>query len=319
MRQETFRTRAKARWSATETMIGMLDRKKKKDTEQFPFLYRQLCHDLAIARDRHFDVSLVDHLNRMAIRGHQHLYRPKRFSLEKAATFVKIHLPNAVRKELGPVIIALALLFGSMASIAFIVHKYPVLIYSIVPAEQVRRIETMYDPDSERFLRPIEHESRFAMFGFYILNNISISFRVFAGGILVGVGSIFVLLFNGVFLGAITGHLIRLGYGSTFFTFVSSHSALELVAIALSGVSGLRLGWSLIAPGRMTRGESLRHAARSAVPLLYGSVIMLTLAALIEAFWSPLPLPIVVKYGFGIAWWLVLFCYFFLSGRKHAI
>ena len=319
MRQETFRSGAESRCLEIEQAITALDRGKKAATESFPALYRQLCHDLAVARDRQFDASLVNRLNRLAIRGHQHLYRTRTFSLQRAAVFFRSRLPNAVRREWTMVLLSVLLLLGSMSLFALLVYRDPALTYSVVSVEQVRRVEAMYNPASDRFLNPTEQDSRAGMFGFYIMNNISISFRVFAGGILFGIGSIVVLLYNGLYLGAVAGHLVRIGYGASFFGFVSGHSALELLAIALSGVSGLKLGWSLIAPGRCTRLESVRRTARHALPLLYGSMIMLTLAAVIEAFWSWMVLPAVIEYGFAGAWWLASIAYFAFAGRKHAV
>ncbi len=315
MRQETFRARCQARWQETETLVEELDRGRREAAGRFPELYRQLCHDLAIARDRSFDAPLVERLNQLALRGHQHLYRGKRFSLLQASTFFRQALPRALRAEGAAVALAMVLLLGTMLLTALLIQSHPTLVYSVMSGQQVRQLEAMYDPGSEHFLKPMAEGSRFAMFGFYILNNLSIAFRVFAGGMLFGIGSIFLLLYNGVHLGAAAGHLVRIGYGGTFFGFVASHSALELTAIVLSGVCGLRLGWSLIAPGRLRRGESLRRTARRVLPLLYGAAVMLSLAALTEAFWSPLPLPAAAKYAFSLSWWAGLSCYFLLSGR----
>ena len=81
-----------------------------------------------------------------------------------------------------------------------------------------------------------------AMFGVYIWNNIGIDFQIFASGLVLGVGSVFTLLFNGVQGGAVMGHLTNLGFVSTFYGFVSGHSSFELMGAALSGAAGLRLG-----------------------------------------------------------------------------
>ena len=86
---------------------------------------------------------------------------------------------------------------------------------------------------------------------------------------LFGVGTIFYLLFNGVFLGAVAGHLTGLGYIETFWGFVSGHSSFELTAIMLSGAAGLRIGMALIAPGNRTRRRAplcsdRRHTTRGA-------------------------------------------------------
>ncbi|WP_428496433.1 stage II sporulation protein M [Pseudomonas chlororaphis] len=67
------------------------------------------------------------------------------------------------------------------------------------------------------------------------------------------------------------GHLTQIGYGATFWSFVVGHSAFELSAIALAGAAGLKMGWALIAPGRLPRGEALLLAARTSVQLICGA------------------------------------------------
>jgi uncharacterized membrane protein SpoIIM required for sporulation len=156
------------------------------------------------------------------------------------------------------------------------------------------------------------------MFGYYIYNNISIAFRNFAGGVVAGIGSLIVLFVNAVFLGAAAAHIINVGYGSTFFPFVAGHSGFELTALVLSAFGGLYLGYHLFITRGLTRAVSLKRAGEAALPIIGGSILLLVLAAAIEAFWSShheLPAPL--KYWAGAAGWVLLFLYFVLSGRKH--
>jgi uncharacterized membrane protein SpoIIM required for sporulation len=88
------------------------------------------------------------------------------------------------------------------------------------------------------------------MFGFYIWNNISIGFRVFASGMLVGLGPILSLGREGIRAGAVASHLQAVGHGDPFWRFVCGHAAFELTAIVIAGGAGLRLGLNLIAPGQ---------------------------------------------------------------------
>ena len=157
--------------------------------------------------------------------------------------------------------------------------------------------------------------SRLGMFGFYIYNNASIGLRCAATGILFGIGTVFVLSFNGVVLSAIFTHLVLVGYSETLFSFVAGHSALELTAIAISGAAGLGLGKAMLAPGSMARSMAIRRARKTAVTLVFGAMIMFFLAAFIEAFWSSMRLPPTLKYGVGIGFWILVVGYFVLAGR----
>jgi len=154
------------------------------------------------------------------------------------------------------------------------------------------------------------------MFGFYILNNISIGFQCFAGGLFAGVGSALFLFYNGLYGGAAAGYLTNIGLAGNFYSFVVTHSAFELTAICLSGAAGLRLGHAVVVPGRRSRRDALRHAAAQAVVLVYAVFALLLIAAAIEAFWSSARwIPPQVKYGVGAAAWTLVVAYFVLQGR----
>jgi uncharacterized membrane protein SpoIIM required for sporulation len=174
----------------------------------------------------------------------------------------------------------------------------------------------MYNPASDYFLVPRDVGSDADMFGYYIYNNISIAFRIFAGGILAGVGSLLLLCVNAVFLGTAAGHIINNGFGGTFFPFIVAHSSFELTAILLSAQGGLILGYRLFVTGGLGRAASLRRAGRDALPLITGSALLLVIAAAVEAFWSSrhtLPLPL--RLGAGAACWVLLSAYFLFAGR----
>jgi uncharacterized membrane protein SpoIIM required for sporulation len=158
------------------------------------------------------------------------------------------------------------------------------------------------------------------MFGYYVMHNIGIAFQTFAAGLVFGLGSVFFLIFNGLIIGAVSGHLTEIGYGQTFWSFVIGHGAFELTAIALAGAAGLQLGWALIAPGQLTRGESLRLAARKSVQMLCGVMIFLLIAAFIEAYWSSTTVITPwVKYLVGAVLWLLVGTYLGFAGRnRHA-
>ena len=155
------------------------------------------------------------------------------------------------------------------------------------------------------------------MFGFYVYNNTGIGFRTFAGGILAGLGTLFFLVFNGLVIGSIAGYLTELGYGETFWGFVIGHGAFELLAIVISGMAGLLLGKAIIAPGNRRRIEALRQNAGEAVILISGAAGMFFIAALLEAFWSPLAIPAAIKFAVGALLWLLASLYLFYTGRNR--
>jgi uncharacterized membrane protein SpoIIM required for sporulation len=179
----------------------------------------------------------------------------------------------------------------------------------------------MYDPENPKIGREEERAGSTStkMFGYYISNNIGIGFRIFASGILFGIGTVFFLFYNGIFMGAVAGHLTRLQYGETFWSFVSGHSAFELTAIVISGMAGLMLAHAVFSPGNYRRSHALQRVGREAITLVIGAGLMLTLAAFVEAYWSPTSLVSnQVKYVVGGCLWLLVVSYFSLAGRAAA-
>src|SRR6185436_4182245 len=139
------------------------------------------------------------------------------------------------------------------------------------------------------------------------------------GGLFAGLGSLFFLVYNGAFTGALAGYLTERGMAPTFYSFVATHSAFELTAIVLSGAAGLRIGHALLAPGRLTRRQALVQATQESAVLLYGIVALLLVAAAVEAFWSSARwLAPSIKYGVAVVCWAAVFAYFILQGRRAA-
>ncbi|MEM6730509.1 MAG: stage II sporulation protein M [Myxococcota bacterium] len=320
MNQSRFVQKASARWDAFELLLRRLENKEAvgiKEMSAFPVEYRSICRDLSLARARRFDLALVERLNDLALRGHQLVYRPSGGLFARFIEFIRGGFPRAIRAEFGLVVLAHFLFYGGALAVFGLIAMEPEYAYSVLDPSTAANLEMMYDPASEHHLKPREADSDFQMFGFYIRNNVGIGFRTFAGGIFAGVGSLFLLILNGIFLGAVFGHLYQVGFLETLLTFVVGHGSLELTAITFCSAAGLRLGWSWIAPGNYTRLDGLRIGARRALPVLYGATLMLFLAAIVEAFWSSsVLLPKEVKWSVGGIGWALVLAYFTLGGRR---
>ena len=109
------------------------------------------------------------------------------------------------------------------------------------------------------------------------------------------------------------------GHGDNFFSFAISHGSFELTAIAISGAAGLLLGWGMVHPGELSRRESLRVHGLDAIKLASGAGFMLAIAALIEAYFSPMAIPHSVKYVVGTGLWMLVFVYLVFGGREEHV
>lgn len=323
MKQQRFEQAHQREWQDFATQLDALERGKSgAEHRRFGAAYRRLCQHLALAEARGYSGHLVERLGQLALRGHQQLYRHREHLGARSIGFLLAGFPRLVREEWRFVLTAGLLFFGSLLGMGLLVYFFPELIYSLVSPERVAQMEAMYDPDASRLGRFGERGSGidWLMFGYYVMNNVGIAFQTFASGLLLGLGSLFFLLYNGLTIGAIAGHLIRIGYQDNFLSFIVGHGAFELTAIVLSGAAGLELGWALLAPGRLRRDEALRRAAARSVRLIAGVLAMLLIAAFIEAYWSSMTfVGAPLKYLVGALLWLLVAAYFLLAGRdRHA-
>lgn len=322
MNREPFIRAHEATWAALETLLSRLGSRSPRTVRgeararaaSLPALYRQVCHHLALARARQYGSDLEQRLHDLAHSAHQQLYRRTQTGRGRFFELIAAVFPRRVRAEGRLVWLCAALFFGPLFAMASAVALSPDLVYSVLAPEQVADLELMYAPNPDAEERASSSDLK--MFGVYVSNNIGIAFRTFAIGIFFGVGAVFILVYNGVVIGAVFGHLFNVGYQHNLLPFVAGHSSFELLAIVLAGTAGMRLGLALLAPGRASRGAALLAAARAQMPVIYGFTLMLLVAAFIEAFWSSsVTIPPPVRYTVGIAGWLGVLAYFFLMGR----
>ncbi len=324
MNQERFEAAHQSAWTALEDWLDHPARNARGDPESafdLPWALREVSRHLALARARGYGPALLARLERLTWRAHQALYASTPPRWRRVVQFIGRDFPALVRQEWRLVALACLLLYGSFGAMVLAVHLDPELVHSVVDRETLADLEHMYDPaNGARLGRERDAASDIQMFGFYVRNNTSIGFQTFAGGLLLGLGTVAALLFNGVFLGTVAGHLTRSGYAEPFWAFVTGHSAPELTAIALSTAAGFKLAAALLRPGRKRRIHALRDNAAVGVRLVYGAAGLFLIAAYIEAFWSSIAsVPAAWKFLVGGSIWLLLIAYFALAGRSaHA-
>lgn len=317
MKQNSFEKSQKKIWVK---ISKILDRASKKQIykEEFPELYRKLCRDLAVARARNYSATLINKLEDLVQKGHEHLYGRKGRQRFRIINYFAREFPALIRKEWKLVMLSHVFFYGPLLLLLVLIQFYPHITYMVLPETTVSQMEMMYDPASDHFKEQREAGDDIMMLGHYIRNNVGIDFQCFAGGILAGVGSIFFMVFNGIMIGAVAGHLTQIGYSETFWSFVCGHSALELTAAVFAGACGMKMGFALINPGQYTRFESLKRSAAVGMKILYGTAFMTFSAAFVEAFWSSsASIPNSTKYVFGITFWIVLLVYFLFAGRGY--
>ena len=306
-------------WAELEAVIRTAETRRKFDGARLATLYRRVCEHLALAQARAYPIHLTQRLEGLTQSAHRLIYRRHDYGLARFARLALVDFPEAVRAHRFYLLVSALMFVLPLLMAGWAAWRDPGFILHLLDASSVQQFDSMYGDGAESLGRTRSAGDDWQMFGFYIMNNIGIGFRCFAAGIFAGVGSAAVVVFNGVQIGAVGGYLIAAGHAQNFLSFVVTHSAFELTAIVLAGAAGLRLGFSWVAPGRHTRLEALRLAARHAVVIVYGVVGLLLIAAAIEAFWSSARwIAPAVKYGVGGACWLLVLAYLGWQGRPRA-
>ena len=318
--QDAFVARRRADWDALAALLAHgrgWHRLSSATISRAAGLYRSVAADLMRAQAAGYGPDLIALLDGLAARAHAALYSAPPYRLGAIGDLLRRDFPRTVRRYWRFMVFA-AVLFALPGVVGFAgARRSRAFALGVLPEEAAEQMEQGY-------ARPVE-EGRTAgsnafMAGFYVHNNVGIAFRCFATGILFGLGSVFFLVYNGLTIGTVAGLVSASGHGGNLLTFVSGHGAFELTAIVISGGAGMVTGYALVSTGGLTRFASLRRHARDIAQLVLGAAVMLLVAASLEGFWSPSPIPATVKLVVAACLWAAVMLYLVLAGRggSHA-
>jgi len=149
-------------------------------------------------------------------------------------------------------------------------------------------------------------------------NNLSVAFTTFALGITAGIGTIWMMVVNGLLIGVIGAATWKAGMALQLWSFVAPHGVLELPAIFIAAGAGLEIARGMLFPGLLPRRESLAQAGGRGARLLLGTIPLLVIAGVIEGFYSPSHSPVALKFLLAGVLFAALLTYLFLIGRREA-
>lgn len=272
-------------------------------------LYRLATTDLAVARREFGDDRVTRLLNEIVARAYGYIYRETPAPFSRLRRFYFHDLPREYRSAWPFLATAAALLFVPwlVAMIAIIVS--PDTAALMVPPgllDEIKNGQTWF---------ALPNEERPVLASFVMTNNMEVSFLALGGGIFAGLGTIYVLVSNGLSLGAISGALIAYHLTAQLLGFIGPHGFLELSVVVIAGACGLMLGQAVIWPGLRPLGQVVSAAAGRAVHLLLGFLPVLAVAGLLEGLVSPADFAWPLKVAIGLVTAVCLYGYLFVAGR----
>lgn len=315
MNEQQFIKTNSQTWKQLENYSARIEKKGLKiltsgEVRDFLKLFRVASHHLAYARTHYPDSSTASYLNVLISRSHDQVYAVKRVSPRNILGYFTREFPNHVVCCKGFMLGAFALfMFGFLLSLLLVFHKESNAAF-FLPQSLIDSAGHSHGASSSSgWNDPL-------MSSTIMVNNITIALKAFVFGITLGIGTLYVLLMNGMLLGALTALMYRHGNPFSYWSLILPHGIFELTAIFISGGAGLIIAGSLLLPGEYSRRDSIILGSKKAVQLVPGIAAMLVAAGIIEGFFTPLQISPGIKLIFAGVCSFVLVLYFGLPGIK---
>lgn len=285
-----------------------LTRLSGEEISELVTTYLVVTADLSEVQTRYRDRELSAYLSRVLALASSALYSSKPRTVGGFLRVFGARYRVAVRDTMPFILIAALALFGTLALAYFWVIASPEAQNGVIPP-QAR--EAMEQAGAER--DPELDSMGPSVSAFIFFNNARVAFLSFAAGITLGAGTLVLLVYNGLLVGALGGGYAALGQAGPFWALILPHGLLELTAICIGAGSGLRIGWAIISPGERFRSRALAEESAEAVIAVVGVIPAFLVAALIEGLVTGTSVPVAVQIGLGVAAELVYLA--FLVGR----
>ncbi len=278
MKESKFIEQNKEKWEKLERMLNA----QNNDPNALSDLFIQLTDDLSYSRTFYPNRTVRAYLNNLTRKIFEKIYINKRAKKDNVLYFWKKELPAIMfqsRRELliSFIVFVVAMAIGVFSSVVDDDFSKMILGQQYVDMT-VENIESG-DP-----MAVYKTMNQVDMFLGITWNNVLVAFRTFVFGILLGLGSLFILIYNGIMVGTFQYFFIERGLFMESFLTIWIHGTLEISSVVIAGAAGLVFGKGLLFPGTMTRLQSFQESAVRALKIFIGVVPIFILAGLLESF-----------------------------------
>ncbi len=294
-----------------------------EEARELERLYQRAAADLARLASHAAEPEARRFLESLVARGHAEIHgaRGKGGRLRPGLWFTQT-LPQAFRRRLSAFMLAVAL------TVVGVIFGAAALAFDPSAKEVLMPFEHLQESPAERVAHELQEQGRelqnhkAGFSGMLMTHNIQVTLTAMALGMSWGVGTLVLLLYNGVVLGAVAIDYILAGQTPFLFGWLLPHGAVEIPAILVGGQAGFVLAGALLGRGQRERmAARLRAVMPDVVTLAFGASLMLIWAGFVEAFLSQYHEPVIpyaVKIAFGVLELILLNWYFFRVGRSAA-
>lgn len=324
-----FVARNKPDWDELESLVAKarksVRRMSLEELRRLDVLYRRTTVHLSQVSTRTTDTRLTAYLNELAAAAHAIIYLPPRSSAWKGAgLFFSEGFARLIARTWKFHAVSAALLLGGAIFGFFASLSDPVAAYALSSPTMSGdpRVPGATREELLKVLRGGREDGYGTKSSFAALlfnNNFKVGIRAITLGVLAGIPTILIVTLNGMMLGGFAAIHYRAGLDTEMWAWILPHGITELGAVILCGGIGLTLGAAVIAPGALTRSESLKRAGLDAVLMSLGAGLMLVFAAVIESFLRQSHLGTEARLAFAAAtgvFWVAFIAHGFLRERK---
>jgi uncharacterized membrane protein SpoIIM required for sporulation len=327
LKSQRFRKEREAEWRKLEDLLIRAERHSANiltDDEiiALPVLYRSALSSLSVARAISLDQSLIAYLESLCTRAYFFVYGARTTLFARITSFFRVDWPAAARDLWRETLVAILLTLLGIAMAYVLTSRDATWFYSFVPGGLAQgRVPSAATADlRDTLFHPAGNG--LSIFATYLFtHNAQIALLAFALGFACCVPTAFLVLYNGMMLGALFAVFASHGLGLEFGGWVLIHGTTELFAIALSGAAGFRLGWTLAFPGAQSRVDAMAEAGRKAAIIMTGTMVMLGVAGVLEGIARQVVTDTGVRYAIAIAVLCLWILYFYLpregARREH--
>ena len=316
MNVKQFIKQHREEWKQLEQLIATLSKGRKTITGDniilFSRLYQKAAQNLSYSQTYFPNDEVTQYLNGLVSKSHNLLYKDQVSSVKQIRHFFAAKFIGLLLEQWKFVVTAMILFaIGAIGSFLSVLND-PLHIYSILPPEIARGV----DPEQLGSRDGTVDSS--LMSASIMTNNIKVAILAFAGGITFGILTVYLLIYNGIIIGALAALFWHHGKAYDFWAYIVPHGMIELTAIFIAGGAGLLMGYKLFVPGPFSRGYQLKEHGKRSVQLLLGTIPLFIIAGIIEGFITPAAISLEAKYMVAILTVLGLILYIVFGKLKHS-
>ncbi|MGN7470325.1 stage II sporulation protein M [Brevibacillus sp. SAFN-007a] len=309
----SFWHKHKASWAELEQLVERFTRQERHitaaDIDRLTHLYKKASAQLALVRSYHPTDEITLYLNQLVSRAHNLTYKQQSGSWQQLRHFFGVRLIGLIHTRIGFVgMAALLFVMGGVSGFAAVLTD-PLNLYYVLPQGMAEQIDPTRLGEGHAALNsPV-------LSTMIMTNNMKVAILAFVSGITFGLVPIYLLLVNGLLVGALAAVYYQADSSYAFWAYILPHGVIELTAIFIAGGAGLHMGYRLLVPGRYARHYACLEAAKESAQLLLATLPLLFVAGVIEGYITPSSLSLETKYLVAAAT-LLLLCLWYVIGRR---